>query len=589
MSQPHSLKPKTRAFLACTLSAAMIFSLASPAFAADSPEIENSSSASSMQRFSSKLSTMSAQELQEQFTLRNAKGEVIAPRSHLDAKQSNLWSTLDPETDGIQGTATEKVYRSFHVPANKNQVIVAVVDSGVDITHPDLAGHIWTNPGESGLDANGHDKATNGIDDDGDGYVDDVHGWNFLGNPNGQSINSTTLEVTREYARMKKKAQAGALSADDQAYLAKVKKMYEDRLGDSQEKYDFFSQIVAAYALLKENGLTEETPQAIAAISSTDDQVIAAKDLATRALNAGYTSEDAAEAVSDLTLEVKYYYNLDFDSSTVVGDHPEILNEKGYGNNDVTGPDAMHGTHVAGIIAADRNDFGVDGQALNVKIMSIRTVPDGDERDKDVANAIRFAVDHGARVVNMSFGKPLSPQKAYVDAAMKYAEAKGVLLVHAAGNEAANTESYDNNFPNKRTVSSAGTRDLENWIEVGASSPRADHTLPAYFSNWGKTSVDLFAPGTDIVSTIPGNQYRSLQGTSMASPEVAGVAALMLNLYPFATAQEVKNALMSTTTQYDGLQVSRPGNGTPVQFSDLSVSGGVINAYRAAVQMSSLK
>ena len=585
MSHPHSLKCKTRKFLACTLSAAMILSLAGPAFAADSPGIENSSSVSAMERLSNELDTLSTQELQKRFTVRNAKGEIVSPISNQNAKESDLWSTLDPEADHVQGTATEKVYRSFHVPADKNQVIVAVVDSGVDITHPDLAGHIWTNAGESGLDANGHDKATNGIDDDGDGYVDDVHGWNFLGNPNGQNINSNTLEVTREYARMKKKAQAGVLSSDERTYLAKVEKMYQDQKNARQSEYSTFSQVVAAYALLRANGLKEETTQAIAAIPSSSTEVIAAKNLATRALNAGYTSQAAAKIVNG----IKINFDLDFDSSTVVGDHPEVLDEKGYGNNDVTGPDAMHGTHVAGIIAADRNDFGIDGQALNVKIMSVRAVPDGDERDKDVGNAIRFAVDHGARVINMSFGKPLSPQKAYVDAAMKYAEAKGVLLVHAAGNDGMNTESYDNNFPNKRTLADTGARDIETWIEVGASSPQADQDLPAGFSNWGKTSVDLFAPGTDIVSTVPGNQYKSLQGTSMASPEVAGVAALMLNLYPFATAQEVKNALMSTTTQYDGLQVAQPGSENLIRFSDLSVSGGIVNAYNAAVQMSSLK
>jgi subtilisin family serine protease len=579
MSDQKKNKFTTSAMIACTISAAMILSMASNAIAASSPDfVDNSNNvtASAFKSVNDQLRSLSAKELKEKFTLRNAKGEVVLLKSQR-AKEKGTWATLDAKIDGIQGTSTEKVYKTFNVPATKNEVIVAVIDSGVDISHEDLRGKIWVNKGEI---------PGNGIDDDGDGYIDDINGWNFLGNSKGENIAATTLEITREYSRMLKKAEAGALSTEEQAYLTKVKGMYEKEAGNTTQQYKIITQVIAAYKLLKANGLKEETVEAIAALQSTDAAVLEAKELATSALKQGFDSATSQEYSDELKVKAEYYYNLDFDSSVLVGDNPSVLDEKGYGNPNVTGPDSMHGTHVAGIIAAARNALGIDGQARNVKIMSIRAVPDGDERDKDVANAIRFAVDHGARVINMSFGKPLSPQKAYVDAAMKYAESKNVLLVHAAGNDGKNTESYDNNFPNKKTIADTGTRDIETWIEVGASSRKNDATLPASFSNWGKTSVDLFAPGVDIVSTVPGNKYRSLQGTSMASPEVAGVAALLLNIYPFATAQELKNAMMTTTTQYEGLQVSRKledESTIKMPFSDLSKSGGVVNSYRSAL------
>jgi subtilisin family serine protease len=568
MINPHK-KIRTPSWIACTLSAALIISFSTQAFAKNAPE------ASSFDRMNAKLSRLSTAQLKNAFVVKNAKGEVISAHAK-HSKETGLWSTLDAKKDGIEGTSTEKVYKTFNIPSRKNEVIVAVIDSGVDISHEDLQGKVWTNKGEI---------PGNGIDDDGNGYIDDVNGWNFLGNAKGENVGPTTLEVTREFARMKKKAEAGTLSTEDAAYLAKTKSMYEEKAGETNESYELYQQVVAAYALLKENGLKEETEAAIAAIQSADPAVIAAKALATRAVKAGVSTADALETIADLKTQVQFYYNLDFDSSAIVGDHPEVMNEKGYGNSNVTGPDAMHGTHVAGIIAAVRNKYGIDGQARNVKIMSLRAVPDGDERDKDVANAIRYAVDNGARVINMSFGKPLSPNKPYVDAAMKYAESKSVLLIHAAGNDGKNTESYDNNFPNKIATTDAGTREISTWIEVGASSQTKGASLPASFSNWGKTSVDLFAPGTKIVSTVPGNKYKSLQGTSMASPEVAGVAALLLNVFPFATALELKDAMMSTTTQYEGLEVSRPGDKTPVMFDTLSKSGGVVNAYRSMLKL----
>jgi subtilisin family serine protease len=284
------------------------------------------------------------------------------------------------------------------------------------------------------------------------------------------------------------------------------------------------------------------------------------------------------EAVNHYKTAVEFGYNMEFNSRTVIGDNPNDLYEKGYGNNDVEGPDPKHGTHVAGIIGANRkNDIGVKGIADNVQIMSVRAVPNGDERDKDVANAIIYAADNGAKIINMSFGKAFSPGKEAVDKAVKYAESKGVLLIHAAGNDHDDLD-VDANFPN-RTFDKGGQ--AKNWLEIGASSWGADENFVGSFSNYGKKSVDLFAPGVQIYSTTPGNTYEDLQGTSMACPATSGVAAVLLSYFPDLSATQVKDILRQSTRKFDGLKVTRPGTKTEVPFDQLSMTGGMVNAYEA--------
>jgi cell wall-associated protease len=266
----------------------------------------------------------------------------------------------------------------------------------------------------------------------------------------------------------------------------------------------------------------------------------------------------------------------------VVQDKYDDLNDRFYGNNDVMATNPMHGTHVAGIIGAVRNNgIGINGVADNVRIMAIRAVPDGDEHDKDIALAIRYAVDNGAKVINMSFGKSFSPQKKWVDDAMKYAESKDVLLVHAAGNESTDID-HAENYPNP--IYQQNGKRTTNWISVGASGPEADE-LAASFSNYGKKEVDVFSPGVKIYSTLPGgNVYGNEQGTSMASPVTAGLAALILSYYPELSASQVKEIIIKSVTPVTGLQVFKPskeGEENLVTFSDLSASGGVINATEA--------
>ena len=266
----------------------------------------------------------------------------------------------------------------------------------------------------------------------------------------------------------------------------------------------------------------------------------------------------------------------------IVGDDYKNSYEKGYGNNDVEGPDAQHGTHVGGIVGAKRNnDIGMDGVADNVQLMSVRAVPDGDERDKDVANAIIYSVDNGAKVINMSFGKGFVYDKKAVDKAVKYAEKKGVLLVHAAGNSSLDTDVEDN-YPNKYCNDKRKRKPYSNWIEVGALSWKGAEDMPATFTNYGAKNVDVFAPGVDIYSTIPGSEYEPLSGTSMASPVTAGVAALVWSYYPELTVQELRKILVETSVKVDQ-EVNVPGSrgAKKMPFSEMSNTGGVVNAYNA--------
>lgn len=509
------------------------------------------------------------------------------------------WFLLDPETDRVQGVSAEKAYSTILKDRPSRTVVVAVIDSGVDPEHEDLKDVMWVNEKEI---------AGNGVDDDKNGYVDDIHGWNFIGGKNG-NVGPDTYEVTREYARLKKtyenfdEKNVTKKNKEEFEYWKKVKEKYERDSEFNKKQFELYSNQFNAYAnffltvRFYDSILTRKlgapiTKSSLASIQNQNDTIAVAKATLTRVFEnigedisiAEFLEEFATyleqvqDGVEHYETAVEYGYNLEFDSRSIVGDNPNDLYEKGYGNNDVKGPNARHGTHVAGIIAANRNnDIGIKGIANNVRIMSVRAVPDGDERDKDVANAIIYAVDNGAKIINMSFGKSFSPHKEAVDKAVKYAESKGVLIVHAAGNDSKNLD-IENNFPTRKLQKKG---EALNWIEVGASAAGNDEFVGS-FSNYGKKSVDLFAPGVEIYSTTPDNTYEDLQGTSMACPATAGVAAILMSYFPELTATDVKQLLMQSTRKFDGLKVTQPGADTQVPFKDLSISGGLVNAYEAS-------
>jgi subtilisin family serine protease len=509
------------------------------------------------------------------------------------------WFLRDPETDSVQGVSAERVYSTLLKDKPSRPVVVAVIDSGVDIEHEDLKDNLWINEGEI---------AGNGLDDDKNGYVDDVHGWNFIGGKE-KNVDADTYEVTREYARLKPKYEnvdekhVSKKNKAEYAYWNEVKAKYERDSKFSRDQYDQYLQQYQLYtnafmtihycdSLLQQTLGQPVTKSSLASVTAKNDTIEFAKQTLSRILEsvegdvevsifleelAGYIDQ-LKEGVEHYKTAVEFGYNTEFNSRSIVGDNPSDMEEKFYGNNDVEGPDARHGTHVAGIIAANRNnEVGVKGIADNVKIMSVRAVPNGDERDKDVANAIRYAVDNGANIINMSFGKSFSPHKDVVDKAVKYAESKGVLLIHAAGNDGDDLD-QESNFPNK-TYSSGGQS--KTWLEIGASSWGADENFVGSFSNYGKKSVDLFAPGVQIYSTTPNDTYENLQGTSMAAPATTGVAAILMSYFPNLKAEEVKEILRQSTRKFDGLSVTKPGSKDPVPFAQLSSSGGMVNAYEA--------
>lgn len=502
------------------------------------------------------------------------------------------WFLRDPELDTLLGVSSERAYETLLKGQPSRTVIVAVIDSGVDIEHEDLKSVIWKNEKEI---------PGNGIDDDNNGYIDDVFGWNFIGGKNG-NVEADTYELTREYLRLHAKygsIEEGKVNkkqkAEYETYL-QIKNKYEKLKAKNEQQYKLYANI---YRNINHSIDTIKSIMKVEKLTAADVQKFETKEpallfakgfLLSMYKNMGedeniedYVGE-LKEAVDYYEVIVKYGYNENFDSRAIVGDDINNLYEKGYGNNDVTGADATHGTHVAGIIAADRtNNLGIKGIANNVKIMAVRAVPNGDERDKDIANAIIYAVDNGAQIINMSFGKSFSPQKEAVDKAVRYAEQKGVLLIHAAGNDGENIDE-EKNFPTRFYNDG---KEAKNWIEVGASAWGGEE-LVGSFSNYGKKMVAFFAPGVEVYSTVPGNKYKNESGTSMASPSTAGVAALIMSYFPELSALEVKDVLMKSTRKFDNLQVQKPGGGK-AKLDQLSITGGLVNAYEAVKLAQTLK
>ena len=485
------------------------------------------------------------------------------------------WQLLDLTADGVPGISSERALHELLAGKQPKQtVLVAVIDGGIDTAHVDLRANLWTNPKEI---------PGNAKDDDNNGYVDDMHGWNFIGGKDGKDVHYDTFEVTRLYGWCTGTGPSpGPVSPDEKSKCNAIKSEFEKTRNETQENLQQFTQIEAALEqflplLRKAVGTDSLTKANVSAINPTDANVAQAKRIFLGLAAEGISPKDVAEAKTEYESRMQYGLNPAYNiRDSVVRDDYGNPTQRGYGNFDVMGPDAKHGTHVAGIIGAVRNaNVGVGGIAPSVKVMMVRAVPDGDERDKDIANAIRYAVDNGAKVINMSFGKAFSPQKAVVDSAVRYADAHGVLMVHAAGNDAENSDEKPS-FPTPNYI---GGGRAQNWIEVGASSWKSGDALVAPFSNYGKTLVDVFAPGVDILSTVPGGYERD-SGTSMASPVVAGLAALLMDYFPNLTAADVKRIILASAERHTDQAVQKPGGGA-ARFGDLSATGGVVNAYNA--------
>ncbi|WP_333853468.1 S8 family serine peptidase [Epilithonimonas sp.] len=508
--------------------------------------------------------------------------QKAAPENDKDLK---TWYHKDYATTKVYGVNTENAYKFLESKGLKPKtVVVGVLDSGVEVDHPGLVKNMWKNPNEI---------PNNGKDDDGNGYIDDVYGWNFLGGKNGD-IDVDNMEVTRVVKKYqsvfegddstKNKANQAKMPEEFAMYM-KAKDVFTKKSQEAKQSVQLYTMINNAIPdmvkLLNGKNLTKET---LAGIKPTTQQdAMAMQILSQMSADPQIAGKSAAEVETYLKGQMKealdYFtpqaekgYNLDFDPrKEIVGDNYDDYSEKKYGNNHYEGPDAKHGTHVAGIIAGlangSENQYGVASRVA--KIMTVRAVPDGDERDKDVANAVRYAVDNGAKILNMSFGKPVSPGKNVVWDAFKYAESKGVLLVKAAGNENEDIAEHQY-FPTNFKSQSDEKPFINNMIVVG-SNTNDSNALKSSFSNYDKKMVDVFAPGSEIYSTVPDGKYEYLQGTSMASPVVAGSAAVLLAYMPNLKPEQIIESLVKTSN-------ASTANG----FENLSRSAGVIDVAKAA-------
>ncbi len=480
----------------------------------------------------------------------------------LAEKDLKRWSDLDLAKDTVPGMSVDKAYSQLLKGKKSTTVVVGIVDSGVDIRHEDLKGQIWVNPKEI---------ANNGKDDDNNGYIDDINGWNFLGNSTDEQLEKTRIVAkgpgTPDYDKAK-----AELDAD----LAEI--------NGYKQQIDYITTATAELEkALKTKNFTLEQ---VKAFQTTDEKLTEYKGIFTNIL-ARQTKEEFDKKlkgqVDYVNDQLNYNLNVNYNGRKVVGDNIDDLKDTKYGNNNVIGPDpedAKHGTHVAGIVAQLRdNGKGGDGIAKDVKIMAVRAVPNGDEYDKDIALGIRYAVDNGAKVINGSFGKYFSPHKDWVQDALKYAADKDVLVIFAAGNDSKDLDVV-NKYPSD---SYDGAPEISNnVIIVGALNVDYGANMVAPFSNYGKKNVDVFAPGMKIYATTPNQSYEYLQGTSMASPNVAGVAALIRSYYPKLSAAQVKEIILNSGLALKN-DVKVGEDQHKANFANVSKTGRIVNAYNALI------
>lgn len=494
-------------------------------------------------------------------SLTTIQGEKLT----IDEKRN--WFNLDFKEDRVYGTSANKLYREIIKDSKpQRKIVVAIIDSGVEIEHEDLKHGIWTNVDEI---------ADNGIDDDNNGYVDDVHGWNFLVDTSGTDIQYENLEATRilRISKINNPKDDSYPKWLSEEMLTSASKIYNEANSEMKQMSQLGDVYTQMDSTIQANlGKDDYTFEEALEMESKDEKTKKVLSVVRTLKIFGVTRADLKEMYETSNKYRKYYLNYDFKPREGF-DFKKI----GYGNNHYEGPDATHGTHVAGLITANRfNTFGAQGIASDAaEIMALRAVPDGDERDQDVANAIRYAVDNGANIINMSFGKGLSPMKGLVNEAISYATENNVLVVHAAGNDNENNDQVQN-FPNNGFADDPKNM---SYLTIGASTSEKNKKLIANFSNYGKAEVDLFSPGHEVYSTIPDNEYKSLSGTSMAAPVASGVAALIWAYHPSLTALQVKEILISSAPDLGRKKVKKPGSKDKVRFREIAANASIVNAY----------
>jgi subtilisin family serine protease len=479
----------------------------------------------------------------------------------------NNWHNLDPEIDSIPGISVERAYDELLKGMKGKEVIVAVIDTGLDTDHKSLSNNVWVNK----------DEKINGKDDDKNGYIDDINGWNYLGSSYNETRDMTRIlrdnkVNNRKYdqveAEIKKEIKRSNEQLDILNYYVQLLEESKDLLSDHLDKDEFSIEDV--------NNIVTE-----------NEKLIRAKNIYIDFDFYGFTKEYLNQGIEQYNDFINYHFNIDFNGRTT-DDNIYDINDTNYGDSNVRNikESESHSTHVSGIIAADRkNKKGNKGINNLAKIMVLRAVPNGDEYDKDVALAIRYAVDNGARIINGSFGKYFSSNPEWVIDAIRYASDNDVLFIAGAGNESKDLDSLSNdNYPNDQFFNKNEFSDT--FIKVGASSINLNENFTAYFSNYGKINVDVFAPGVDIYSTMPNNKYKSQDGTSMSSPVVAGVASLIMSYFPKLSAKKVKEIIMESGIDID-LKIENLGDNK--HFREYSKSGKLVNAYNALILASRSK
>lgn len=489
----------------------------------------------------------------------------------LTKEEQKNWSHADLVNDTVPGMSVDRAYREIIGNRKGRPVIVAVIDAGIDLKHEDLDGVLWTNRDE---------KPGNGFDDDRNGYIDDIHGYNFLGESYNEQL---------EMARILR------LNLGDAALQAKAKAALEKEYAEATQNKAQYEQILQAVsqadaAVQKHLGKKEYTQDEVLGIKTEDPSLQQSRAIILQMYNFADSIPEVIDELKDgikhFSDQLNYNLNVNFSGRNGVGDNPYDMMDLGYGNGNPQNqyPDEDHGTHVAGIIAAERdNGVGMRGVASYARIMSIRAVPNGDEYDKDIALAIRYAVDNGARVINCSFGKSFSPNAEWVYSAIEYAAAKDVLIVHAAGNEGLDLDAPGNsNYPNDHRNNS-GAEIADNVIEVGSLTQNYGSEMVSSFSNYGKKNVDIFAPGSGIYSTMPGNEYEFQGGTSMAAPHISGLAALILSYYPKLSAVQVKKIIEQSGLPSKTSVILGGDPNSARSFTEISSTGKMANAYNAMI------
>lgn len=517
---------------------------------------------------------------------------VSLKKTPLTEEQLKTWGMMDLVRDTVPGMSVDRAYTELLKNRKGEMVIVGIIDSGVDIDHEDLKNVMWVNPGEI---------AGNGKDDDGNGYIDDIHGWNFLGN---------MLEDNMEYVRIvralspkykgKPESAISAADRDEYALYQKANAEFEKEYGETNLKLERYEELLAnlkpvhehmTARLGKEDYSLEDLQNIENPTAEEQQQIAILGQFLSRESSVAEVIKQVQGGIDYFSTSLASHYNMTKDFRGILGDDPNDITDNIYGDGNVTGPEedragAQHGTHVAGIVGAQRNNgIGMNGVANNVWLMAVRAVPDGDEYDKDIALAIRYAVDNGAKVLNTSFGKYYSPHSQWVIDAIKYAAEKDVLIVNAAGNDGHDLDTI-NVYPNDQFDNSAEFSDT--FITVGALNYEYGENMIANFSNYGKINVDVFAPGVKIWATTPLSTYEFLNGTSMAAPNVAGVAAVIRSYYPNLSAAQVKDVILNSGLAIEREVILGGDESNRTSFKNASKSGRMVNLYNALIMADKL-